>query len=75
MSLHPQAARAIALAGDLPTGLSPQELRRVYTEQRLKLQPPPPAVAEVREITIPGRDAPIRARLYSPMPMIARRVR
>ena len=67
MSLHPQAARAIALAGDLPTGLSPQELRLVYTEQRLKLQPPPPAVAEVREITIPGRDAPIRARLYSPI--------
>ena len=51
MSLHPQAVRAIALAGDLPTGLSPQELRRVYTEQRMKLQPPPPAVAEVRELS------------------------
>ena len=55
------------MAGDLPTGLSPQELRRVYTEQRLKLQPPPPAIAEVRDIAIPGREASIRARLYSPI--------
>jgi acetyl esterase len=67
MSLHPQAVRAIALAGDLPTGLSPQELRRVYTEQRMKLQPPPPAVAEVRDIEIPSRDGPIRARRYVPI--------
>lgn len=66
MSLHPQAARAIALAGDLPTGLSPQELRRVYTEQRMKLQPPPPAVFGVREVMIPTRTGPVRARLYTP---------
>ena len=66
MTLTPQAARAIQLAGDLPTGLSPQELRVVYTEQRMKLQPPRPEVARVSELTIPGRDGPIAARLYEP---------
>ena len=66
MSLAPQAARAISLAGDLPTGLSPQELRRVYTEQRMTLQPPPPAIASVREIGIPGRFGAIAARVYTP---------
>ena len=66
MSLAPQAARAIALAGDLPTGLSPQELRVVYTAERMKLQPPRPDVASVREIEIPGRDGPIPARVYTP---------
>ena len=67
MSLAPQAARAIAMAGDLPTGLTPQELREVYTEQRMKLQPPRPAIANVREIDIRGADGPIRARLYTPL--------
>ena len=66
MSLAPQAARAIAMAGDLPTGLSPQELRVVYTAERMKLQPPRPDVASVREIDIPGRDGPIPARVYTP---------
>src|SRR3954447_7433296 len=66
MSLAPQALRAIAAAGDLPTGLSPQELRVVYTEERMKLQPPRPDIASVREIVIPGRDGPIPARLYTP---------
>jgi len=64
--LSPQAAQAIQLAGDLPTGLSPQELREVYTRERMKLQPPRPEVAEVREISIPGRDGPIPARVYVP---------
>jgi len=54
------------MAGDLPTGLSPQELRVVYTEQRIKLQPPRPDVASVREIEIPGRGGPIPARIYTP---------
>ena len=66
MSLAPQAARAIATAGDLPTGLSPQELREVYTTQRIKLQPPRPDIANVREVAIPGRDGPIPARVYTP---------
>ena len=67
VSLAPQAARAIALAGDLPTGLTPQELRVVYTAERMKLQPPRPDIASVREIDIPGRDGPIPARLYTPL--------
>ena len=66
MTIAPQAARAIALAGDLPTGLTPQELRLVYTAERMKLQPPRPPIASVREIEIPGRGGPIPARLYVP---------
>jgi acetyl esterase len=67
VTLAAQAAKAIALAGDLPTGLTPSELRVMYTEQRLKLQPPRPDVAEVREISIPGRDGPFLARVYVPV--------
>jgi len=66
MSLAPQAARAIELAGDLPTGLSPAELRVVYTEQRMKLQGERPPVAQALEIDIPGRDGAIPARVYVP---------
>jgi acetyl esterase len=66
VTIAPQAARAIALAGDLPTGLTPQELRVVYTAERMKLQPPRPEIASVREIDIPGRGGPIPARLYVP---------
>ncbi len=66
MTLSPQAARAIALAGDLPTGLTPQELREVYTRERMKLQPPRPDVASARAIAIPGRAGPIAARVYVP---------
>jgi len=66
LTLSPQAAKAIAAAGDLPTGLSPQELRVVYTAERMKLQPPRPPLASVREIEIPGRDGPIPARVYVP---------
>ena len=66
MSLAPQAARAIELAGDLPTGLSPAELRVVYTEQRMKLQGERPSVAQALEIDIPGRDGAIPARVYVP---------
>lgn len=66
MPLSPQAVHAIALAGDLPTGLTPQALREVYTRERMKLQPPRPDVASAREIAIPGRDGPIAARVYVP---------
>lgn len=66
MTLSPQAARAIELAGDLPTGLTPAELREVYTRERMKLQPPRPDVASAREIAIPGRAGPIAARVYVP---------
>lgn len=38
----------------------------MYTEERMKLQPPRPEIASVREIEIPGREGPIPARLYVP---------
>ena len=66
MTLTPQARRAIALAGDLPTGLSPPGLRTMYAAQRARLQPPRPEVARVEELSIPGRDGPVAARLYVP---------
>jgi acetyl esterase len=66
MTLAPQAARAIAAAGDLPTGLTPGELRVLYETQRLKLQPPRPDIASVRAFDIPGRGGPIPVRVYVP---------
>jgi len=66
MTLTPQARRAMELAGDLPTGLSPPELRTMYAAQRARLQPPRPEVARVEDISIPGRDGPVPARLYVP---------
>ncbi|MBV9548237.1 MAG: alpha/beta hydrolase [Alphaproteobacteria bacterium] len=63
MPLHPDAVEAIRRAGDLPTGLAPAELRRVYEQQRLTLLPEKPAVAEVRDLVIPG-EMPIAARFY-----------
>jgi acetyl esterase len=62
--LHPQADAARRLAGDLPTGLTPSELRRRYTEQRLALVAPPPAVAIAESFDIPGRDGPLAVRFY-----------
>lgn len=64
MPLNPQAALAIRTAGDLPTNLSPVELRRAYTEQRLKLLPPAPKVGITYELAIPTDDGPIPARFY-----------
>ena len=66
MTLTTQAMRAMELAGDLPAGLSPPELRRVYAEQRARLQPPRPDVARVGDLSIPGREGIVRARLYVP---------
>ncbi len=66
VALTIQAIRAMELAGDLPAGLSPPELRRVYAEQRARLQPPRPEVARVEDLDIPGRGGIVRARLYRP---------
>ena len=63
MTLTVQARRAIDCAGDLPTGLTPPELRRVYAAQRARLQPPRPEIARVVELSIPGRDGEVAARL------------
>ena len=64
MPIHPQAAEAIRRAGDLPTGLSPDELRRVYEQQRLTLLPEKPAVAMTYQLSIPSDFGPIPARFY-----------
>ena len=62
MPLHPQAAEAIRRAGDLPTGLAPDELRRVYEQQRLTLLPEKPAAAITHQLSIPIDFGPIPAR-------------
>jgi acetyl esterase len=64
MPLHPQAALAIQRAGDLPTNLSPAELRIAYERQRLTLLPEKPAVAITYPLTIPSDYGPVPARFY-----------
>jgi acetyl esterase len=64
MPLHPQVAIAIHRAGDLPTDLSPAELRVAYERQRLTLLPEKPAVAVTYQLSIPSDYGPIPARFY-----------
>ena len=66
MPLDPQAALAIQVAGDLPANLAPSELRREYSRQRIKMLPPAPAIAVVRDISIPSPDGPVAARFFRP---------
>ena len=64
MPLHPHAALAIQRAGDLPTDLSPAELRIAYERQRLTLLPEKPAMAVTFQLSIPSDYGPIPARFY-----------
>jgi len=64
MPLHPQAALAIQRAGDLPTDLTPAELRLAYERQRLTLLPQKPPVAVTYQLSIPSDYGPIPARFY-----------
>src|SRR5258708_13762497 len=64
MPLHPQAALAIQRAGDLPTDLSPAELRIAYERQRLTLLPEKPPIAVTYQLSIPSDYGPIPARFY-----------
>jgi len=64
MPLNPQAVLAIRTAGDLPTDLTPADLRRAYCAQRLALLPPKPEIALTYDIAIPSDDGPIPARFY-----------
>ena len=64
MPIHPQAARAIQQAGDLPVNLTPEELRRVYSEQRIKMLPAAPPIALTYDLSLPSPDGPIPARFY-----------
>ncbi len=66
MPLHPQAEAAIRIAGDLPSGLVPAELRRVYTAQRITMLPPAPSIHSVFDASIPAPDGPVSARFYRP---------
>lgn len=67
MPLHPDAALAIAEAGDLPAHLSPPELRSVYHAQRIKLLPDPLPVGTCEAFDIPGREGAIPMRSYRPL--------
>jgi acetyl esterase len=64
MPLHPQAALAIRVAGDLPANLAPAELRRAYAEQRVRMLPPAPPIPVVYDVSIPAREGPVAARYY-----------
>src|SRR3954464_638093 len=64
MPLHPQAALAIQRAGDLPTHLSPAELRVAYETQRLTLLPEKPHMAVTFQLSVPSDYGPIPARFY-----------
>ena len=66
--LDPQARALIDLMIErnvpLVHTLSPAEARRLYRERRGFTQPEPPALAEVRELTMPGPVGPVPLRLY-----------
>ena len=64
MPVHPQVAIAIERAGDLPTDLSPADLRIAYERQRLTLLPEKPQVAITYQLSIPSDYGPIPARFY-----------
>jgi len=52
------------VAGDLPVGLAPAELRRAYAEQRVRMLPAAPPVPVVYDVSIPSREGPVAARYY-----------
>ena len=66
MPLHPEAAAAIRIAGDLPTDLPPSRLRVAYGENRRKLLADKPAVAIAYELAIPTDHGPLPCRFYRP---------
>src|ERR1700730_10976687 len=66
MPLHPQAIRAIQLAGDIQTNLSPADLRRAYTAQRIRRLPPSPPIEVVENLSVPTDAGPLLVRFYRP---------
>jgi acetyl esterase/lipase len=68
--LDPQARALVeraAAAGAPPLdALSAHEARRAYRESRAALAAAPLHVEEIRELSIPGPEGPMRARLYRP---------
>ena len=69
--LHPQARALLNLIEERkipPTHtLSPEQSRQLYLERRFFTQPVPPAVALVRDLSMPGPAGPIPLRLYRPI--------
>jgi acetyl esterase len=67
-AMHPDVVtlvRAIRESGRPPfEALAPEEARAAYTAGRVALQPPPDAVAELRDLAAPGEGGPIPLRLY-----------
>lgn len=67
-ALHPDAARLIEMmraAGRPPfEEMTPDQARAAYAASRPLLQPPPPEVAAVRDLAVPGPSGEIRLRLY-----------
>jgi acetyl esterase len=68
MALDPGARRVIELIREIGRPplhtLTPQEARQAYSASRTVLQPEPPEVAEVEDLTCPGPGGPIRLRRY-----------
>jgi acetyl esterase len=68
MPLDPEAKRVIALIQEIGRPplhtLSPEEARQAYTGSRTVLQPEPPEVAEVEDLSCPGPAGPVRLRRY-----------
>lgn len=70
MLLDPQARALmdlVAARGIPPTHrMTPDEARSLFRDRRGYTQPVPPAVAEVRELAVPGPGGPVGARLVRP---------
>src|SRR3954452_19621228 len=68
--LDPDAAdvyKAFQEAGRPPyESGTPAQARQMYLQARLVSNPEPPALAEVRDIAIPGPGGPLPARVYTP---------
>jgi acetyl esterase len=66
--LDPQARALLERpSGPALNSLSVAEARRLYRETRLRLAPPPIAVAEARDFSFPGAAGEIKARYYRPL--------
>lgn len=65
--LDPQARALLERpSGPALNSLSVAEARRLYRETRLRLAPPPVAMAEARDFFFPGAASEIKARYYRP---------
>ena len=70
MKLDPQARTLLERAAQAKyppvCTVSPTEARRMYREMCRALQPPPPEVASVADLSFPGPGGPVALRLYRP---------